>query len=612
MFPNVINLKSTFTKYKIQIVEFAAIVAGMVFLGNQVFNLVFAPNIFMDEGYYLGATHQILSGDIFMRTYSFDKPFMVALWPLPGIWLFGENPFGFHFVPLVFFFSSFVLFYQSIVTFGVKRISAFSLSLFLFTIPAFQSQFISNFCEPYLFFLTFLTFFLVARKAPMKWVSNVFFLGLFTKYSFLSVFPFIIVADMMKHGDCTVKRAVRFTKEFFASGKWTIAVWFAYLVLNQAPFKSITWFSAFSTYTAESPSFFNRVSNWVGALGDQFHYQGLFLLCILSITVGCVFSLIKFNLRQNLKLILVLISLFLSFLILPLSSAPVIGRYVLSVMPFLFMALAVSIGKSSFSAIVIAVIGLSYLYPVKRNPIDGNAELARNVYEVRSELNRNGVILHDDQLWVTTAFRDKLISSGCTSKECLDQFSNGVKHQPFQFMFKNGELSRILSDQTVVTDREIDSGITLKEVSAGLLSSMRLKKTVKVEEITTESGHSSDSRTLYDGSIINIRLSILKGLSGVIKQGDTATLAVKLWVHDLHDYPDHFNQPRFQLMGRFKSFKVKDLEMLDFIMPYFFKGYSIPISNLHPIWNGNRRLLSPVVRTDGRIHLREVVLKERT
>jgi hypothetical protein len=605
------NVLNAISVNRIGILEFIALSIGSVFLLNQVFELIFAPNLFMDEGYYLGATHQVLNGDLFLRNYSFDKPFLLALWPLPGVLLFGENPFGFHFIPTLGFIGAFVLFYKTATTLGSKRVSAFFLSLLLFSLPSLQSLSISNFCEPYILFLTTLILYLVVKKAPLRWISNVFFLGFFTKYSFLSVLPFVLASSALNAGEISLRWIFRYAKEFILAGKYLLFLGLIYLFLNQVPFKSITWFSVFSTYSTNAPSLSTRFVNWFSLFGEQFTSKPLWLTLLLAIFVGTVASMMKSEKRSYSSLSLLWIAILPAFLILPISAAPLLGRYLLIVLILFFLLLAHLIGRSNVITISIAFCGLLALYPVKRSPIDSNIVSARNAYEIRNELNRNNVILQDDSLWVTSLFRDRVISSGCTSKKCSDEFQKGTKSQHFQYVFEKSQLSRILPDQVMIKDRQIDSGLSPDDIALGLLGSMRLKKSVKIEDVSFTDSDTAKIPLLYDGSIVKIGVSVEKGLPLFVNHGDRAEISAQLWIHDLHDYPARFNQPRFQLMARFLSFKVKDREIIDFVMPYFFKGYSVPISNLAPVWDENKWLLSPHFR-DGHIQLREVIFKERS
>ena len=99
------NLMSRFSKWQLNqkslvvIFDIVLVVASFLLALPRFLH----PSLHMDESYYINASLRILSGEIFLQNTAFDKPFLTAWLPIPGILLFGENAIGFHFIHFLFY-----------------------------------------------------------------------------------------------------------------------------------------------------------------------------------------------------------------------------------------------------------------------------------------------------------------------------------------------------------------------------------------------------------------------------------------------------------------------------------------------------------------------------
>ena len=595
--------------------------------------LVTNPTPFMDEGYYMGATHSILKGDLLLHKYAFDKPFLLAWMPLPGILLFGENPIGFHVMPLLFSLVGVVLFFLALQGATLARtliqtVLNGGFSLFLFTLPALRSLEVSNFCEPYLlFFGSLILYGLTNKKSRFQdsTLARIFICGLFVKFSFALWAPVLGFADFVV-GKRTwptgfrewVRTLVVETVRWLKLGKVFLIIGLIITAWNAVPFSAILWFSGmsgvgvprFDGVFAPLLNLGDRTIQWVSilvsSLGVPFSsFAGTLILMFASINLY----------RRGLSgwLLLALISAAVHFFAYPITGVQLLSRYIVQFLPLFVFTLALIASRVGVLRLgVLALLG-TFCFLNLREPagaIGGDERLGREAYVLREDLDRSRTVLSNGNLWVTEAFHDQLINSGCLSRACFDDFHSGIAVQRDHFLLKDNTLWRIVPRSIQDSSNHSRPGfmsISSTELAELVLKRLKIHKAVALERIletgayqeATEPYEGYRIHRLYDGSSFTLKARVTRGVSGLVEIGQEVGVEFVLGFNDARESPKEFNQPRTLLMARILLFKIGDRDVTDLIMPLFHRGYTFPVAILKRPWSSEELILAPKFTKEG-------------
>jgi hypothetical protein len=585
---------------------------GLVLIIKKTIPLVINPALFMDEGYYLGATQAVMNGDWLLHHYAFDKSAFLAYLPIPGIILLGETPLGFHFVSWVLYLVSFFFCKKIFEIISGSWFLSLMASVAVFLLPIFLTYGVSNFCEPYIFFFSFWLVYELVKSEQKKIfnlskVSKIFFAAVFVKYSFILWAPvmFFYVWTKDHRPKLTFDYIKKNAIEFILYSKWIIGLAIVFAVTNASPFASILW-AKYLTTTNVGVSKIELIVDWLKSAYQLSPKGWVFFGVVLSFGFGLWTT---YRRRSHSSYFYIFsISIFLHLLGVFASNAPVNGRYLLQILPLFFVV--VLVGSAQFKwlasgfALVVAI-AFAQIDPgsVAGAPTQGHAQ-----YIIKKELNRAEVILHDDQLWVTAPFRSQLVSSGCVTKECLKVARMGVQYQKNQYAFIKGDLYRVLPDQKLLTKKQtvLNSELNLDQVAINLMSSLKLRKTFDIQVVDLMKSEPINEMILnqnelseyqmqpfFDGSKIKIQAYANRSIPGILKKGDSFYLTATLAMHDLCDYPHAFNQPRFTLIAYIDRLEIRGLNLTDVILPLFMKGYTVRVANISVPWSNEIEMIKP-------------------
>jgi hypothetical protein len=565
-----------------------ALCLGLI-LKNSI-SLLFSPTPFMDEGYYLGATHSILRGDLLLHGYGFDKPFLLPFWPIPGIILLGETPLGFHFVPLMCYLASFCGFFLILQKLSLSFFRNLAFSMMVFSIPIMQQHGISNFCEAYLIFFAVLLVYGILENKSGRWLSRVFFLGLFTKYSFLLLGPLLVADEWLKcNRQKTFKDWQVWAIQFLKESRWILIAALVYSFANRTPFASITWFNALLAKNPASVGLGARTLAWVRILfqniGDPYLAWPLITIAVLGFVVSIVFH------RGSKYFWLFGVPIFLLFLSLPFSNAALINRYAVLFMPFFFIGVFLIIKRWVWLPLMLSLVAVGILDQKPRPNIGGEAPFGRLLYVVRQEINRSYVILHNDYLWQSEVFRDRTLNGGNTDESCILEAQKGVESQHFQFVLKDQKLTRVIPSG-VITPASIS--LTQEEIAILVLKNLKLGKAFTITQVAVSEGEEKGTQ-FFDGSHLTLTAKANRSIPLLLAQGDLIQIEAKLGFNDSREYPESFNQPRYVLVARIDRVQLRQTEITDIMMPQFFSGYTVPVAVMEKTFKPNRWLSLPKI-----------------
>jgi 4-amino-4-deoxy-L-arabinose transferase-like glycosyltransferase len=558
------------------------------------------PSLHIDEGYYLGATRAILGGDLLLRTYSFDKPFLVALWPIPGVLLFGMNSIGFRLMAWLSYGVSFVLFARVLQKELVSRILSLLVAGVLFAVPTFFVHGVSNFCEPILILCSVLLLYGLSSGASVVFLSRVFFLGVFTKYSFFLYLPLLFPA--------IARVGIR---AFFKPSIPFFAIGLLYSVANPIKFGSLTWFSHFVLDKHQDPFL---VRTW-NRMFEIFYSLDSVVLSALLMS-GAVGWWIRKNPALRSEALLLPGVVVLHFLIYLFMGANFYPRYVVQSLPAVFLLAVrglVALRGGGFRAnlvdpaLVIALVPLLIsIARVDREPVELDLGLGRELQLYGALANHEGAWVQNAYLWQTAPFSGKSTNTGCVEAACSGRFR--AAHPLFEkgYRIAEGKLRR-LPLWTGAGERLIREEIWLKAnasgVSAQVLEALRLKKTYEVVRLEIEPQQTPESGSIFLPKGIRLLARPLPGKSSLLPEIE---IRFTPGIHEFHRGSE-FPRPVYQVLARVEDLRIAGKDVLDGVMPLFFGGYSIPLEILPFVYDPSVRYSPLEVRSEGIRILKESV-----
>ncbi len=524
------------------------------------------PALTIDEGYYLGASRAILQGDWFLRTYSFDKPYLVALWPLPGMLLLGNHPIGFRLVPLLCFAAAMVVFFRTAIKVIQSRILSLLFTATLFFLPLVFAHGVSNLCEPYLILFSCLLLYGHYHERSDSFMSRVFFLGVFTKFSFFLYFP-LLLPRIRKTG----------VKEFLRPSVLILVFGLLYFVANPVKFGPLTWFSHFVS-DRHPVSFLKRTIGRVievsGALGSY----SLFAILLFSAGFGLIRLRAPWSDSRWILTLLVLIH-FMTYLFM---GAVFYQRYVVQVLPALFMVALWGVAQMRGTRIragllqpLFVLIFLPcavHILKQARSSIDSEVDLGRELQVYGSEVSHEGAWIQNAYLWKSAPYAGKVWNEGCTAAVCRDRIR--VAYPLFEngYLFQGGRIVRLplyVGPVGNVRVEDIFWNRAPEELGTRLLESLRLKNTYRIEVASIEGGDAGDPNAMFVANSYVFQAVPKEGRPSFLPR---LTIRAAPGINEFHQ-PSSFPRPVFSILMRVHEIRLGEWNATDWVMPLFFQGY---------------------------------------
>ncbi len=564
------------------------------------FPLTLDPSLHIDEGYYLGAARAILEGDFLLRAYSFDKPFLVALWPLPGLLLFGMNPVGFRLMAWLSYGVSFVLFARVLQKELGNRKLALLVAGILFSIPTFFVHGVSNFCEPVLILCSVLLLHGLSAGASVAFLSRIFFLGCFTKYSFFLYFP-LLIPSVSRVG----------IRAFLKPSLAIFGIGFLYSIANPIKFGSLTWFSHF-VLDRHQDSFWIRT--WKRVF-EIFHSLDSTVLAVLLL-LGSVFWWVRSRpaLRSESMLLPAVVGI--HFLIYLFMGANFYPRYVVQSLPAVFL-LAVrglaALRGGGFRANLVDPAFIIALMPllisigrVDRVPMERDTALGRELHLYGTLANHEGAWVQNAYLWQTAPYSGKSANSGCLEPSFSGRFRSVYPLFEKGYRLHDGKLRR-LPLWTGAPERLIREEVLFKSgvsaLATQVIEAMRLKKTYGVFAVEVEPQQPPEPGAIFLPRGVRLIARSLPGKPTLLPEIE---IRFTPGIHEFHRESE-FPLPMYRLLARVEELRIGGRDLLDGVMPLFFGGYSIPLEVMPFVHDPSIRYSPLELRPEGLRILKESV-----
>ncbi len=545
----------------------------MVFLGVLAIPLLTNPSLHIDEGYYLGASRAILDGDLLLRGYGFDKPFLIALWPIPGILLLGKQALGFRLMALLAYLTSFVVFYQTLRKVLEGRLLALLVAGLLFLTPTFFVHGVSNFCEPYLILCAVLILYGVGRGATDAFLSRVFFLGVFTKFSFVLYLP-LLLPRIRKSG----------IRAFLKPAFPILGLAVLYMISNPIKFGSVTWFTHFVS-DQHTESFWVRVLH---RASDVFHsLDSVTLTTLLMLAISGWWIWKRPALRSDESLLPAVVGAHLFIFL--FMGAKFYPRYVVQSLPAVFLLAAQGLALFRGTGVRARLLEpalifglLSLLISIgghPRTPVDEDRVLGRELHLYGTEANHEGAWVQNAYLWQSAPFGGRARDDGCLTPGCEQAVRTAHPWFENAYVFSDQKLKRgplYTGSGSRVKREEVPHRESAKTIAQNLLRALRLGRTYEVESLVIEPASNRDSGAWFMESGVRLKAKPKPGKSVPLPPIE---LRFRVGVHEFHQ-GRAFPKPIYTLLARVDELKIGSAELTDLILPLFFEGYVLPLGNL--------------------------------
>jgi hypothetical protein len=525
--------------------------------------------------------------------------------------LLGESPLGFRFVAICCYLLAFGLFFKSFEKLTKRILLSWISCVFIFTLPLIEVCGISLFCEPYLLFCLGLVFFGITHVRSQRFIFFVFTAGLMTKYSFLLWSPLLLADAMINRGLIfNVKNIAILLKNYFVQTRWIYFVWFIFSAANAVKFGSLTWFAGIQE--AEKSDWIGlRFWHWIQMISESAP-PFISLLVFALMLVAALLGMREWRKNQRITAIL-LLPVFIHFIAFGLSGAPRFSRYLVQFLPLYYLA--------GFAGIYYLVRNIRWLYFVTciglfiliwpsilspKSAIGGSPLLGRQVYTLRHELNRPGAVMHDQYLWVTSGFRDRLKNIPCVTDECFEAERVGYETLPFEYALKDKLLWKIspfgIHPSEKLTSSTVSIPLSKEMIADFILKKLKLGKAFRVDQILETKAFPAANpavRPLFDGSEITIIAHSLRTIFGVMEIGDELIVKATLGIHDLHENLEPLHSPRYWLLARVDQTSLRGEDLTDLVMAHFFEGYVLPVQVLPIHWSHQSWIFNPEIGKTG-------------
>lgn len=502
------------------------------------FAVLIYPSFHMDESYYIGAAIRVLEGDLFLTTYKFDKPFLNALWYIPGILIAGDNALGFRLSALIA--TGFGLWWLSKIFLCIfekqtSRSHYWSLvfAFLFYQSPLVNSYTLSAFAEPYLLALLFGALYYWSHQKDKR-ISYMFFsAAFFTKFTGLLWAPIYLFSIDWR------RPLVGLSKEtqYLLKAAWPIFILGLFYTLTNA--KKFGFLSMVKQNTIDNAG---RISTWQAlSFWSEKTFYAVSDVPLVSCVIVCMFFLGLVGCVQDLRagkwklssissgnfyLRLILPPLVCILIVYLLLNVSLYNRYVLLFFPFVFFMAFRGVeflttlfrSKSSMvlrsrlfelQLLIIAfVLSLNLLEGVRvaeKQPAENGRLLSSLSHELKNGPVHNPGLAWDFAPYFASHFKTK----SCVSTECLMAERLGVGLLGEQMIVRFGsqpgrvvEIEKIpykfgVNDSCQLTSEIVPmSTVTVDKIAQTFLRKIRLKK-YKTHKLKYES--SADYEAIFDG-----------------------------------------------------------------------------------------------------------------
>ncbi len=556
---------------------------GILVLFVKGFQALTSPVFFMDEGYYIGAALRFLTGDIFLTSYFFDKPFLVMIVQAVDIVLFGKTHIGFRVLNVLFYIGSFLIFIKilKLIQPRLHRGLAVVLSLGLFTQPLMIYYGFSSYCEPSLLFFCLCTFYEVARSQtqPLRATRLYFYLtcGIFIKFS--ALFWWVSVGALFVGNHRSLKEFIE------ALFRKTWAIWICgilFTILNPGGTKVIqAIFEPFVAHAGNAQISHTKLlwTFWYNAFGTNVVFGAVALLMTIVATVA-----VAFNWRSH-KFSFYLVGLpFLiqSFGLLITDNARTYERYFFIFLPQVLILLVYStqfINQKMLRPLVAAA-ALIYCYfgilaPVAISERGAllQPEWGRKFYFASRNIPAGSQVLYPSHMtweiqpWLNGSSKNFF---NCNTEECHNSFRQGRPLADRLYILKEGLQGPELSSAPVFYSNNSRYDNCVK--------SIRLNRTIdraqekSLNEVFLERLRLAKGFEFLELDNHHFRLRSKKTILGTVPE-------ISARGHFVAVYDDAEN--RYYSGFEFESLKPSGLELdLVDVLPLFYKSYVIKIEQL--------------------------------
>lgn len=514
------------------------LVLGTVLLVKAL-SLALSPSLHVDESYYIGAARKILSGDVLLTSFVFDKlflqPFVVAF----GILFLGPTVLGFRIAGILLMLATFVVLKRAFSAFGDRTtghaigietnylgsLACAGLAFAFLLMPVVIQHESSAMTEPALvFFLALAALRTVRSEAPVAWAVP-WTLAAFAKMSAVMWLPFFVLADLILWKQSPKAIAV----QFWARTRWYWAVAIVFQLFNRKKFAAFSWFTHLGQNQKQKTSLFERTAFWFETLNAQTLFVGSLVL----IASAVVAILILRKLRRRMQLSVAEQWAFVACLGaighmvgVPLSGAPLYERYLITLYPLLgFAAISIIVffaqGKTvsalgrtiSLTAVSVLLIGIGARSALSNGlPLEPMNERGR-VLEVVSQIIPDDASIASPLLWELYPYESTTwVRSMCERPECLWAQRAGLS-DPLSYVVSASDSGAISfqraplviggqSKMACKIDEKTLDAVSLKsDLRSSILSEMRVKNSESFQDLKIES---SDSAVVGDDFMVGL------------------------------------------------------------------------------------------------------------
>lgn len=569
----------------IKILTRLAIFAALVAFIICGVNILFHPTLHMDESYYIGSSLRILSGDIFLTTYKFDKPFLLSFFPLIGILILGYNAIGFKLMGLVFSLMSIILFIRVISLIWKRTFLSVFLVLGLFCSPLMISHGISAFAEPFLLFFLFLFFFECYKADGQSHKAYQYFtVALFIKFSAVMWGPVLLGYWLFNR-----RNLLSEIKYYFASTKWIWGIGIFFMLTNRSKFAPVSWFGQLYSEKIGGLSFVDRAHFWIDSFAKVFGATSFAFILFLVVLGISVFYFRKYFVSRSLnkELFLIVIPFWLHLIGILFSGSSLYERYLVILLPQLILVFVLALKKAdeiiknkALAGVFVSILPITLMFIslyADHRPVGESQQWGRLYHVLHDEFDRKENVLHNiNRNWELFPYSlSQLHQTSCGVKDCLMQAD--------QMMIEGGKqlyLEKIDDFRPVFLSKErleIDLPDNLEQDLDHIMKALRFKKSrfkATDVKITTEPSVHHASLMGWHDLLSGSRLSFT--VTNIKNPKISFTLSGLLSVTNGRVAERSYGSERKAKVFRLDRFYFNniDVNLVD-IAPVIWNGYSI-------------------------------------
>ncbi len=501
----------------------------------------FYPTLFVDESLYVGAALKVLSGDLFLRDYWFDKPFMQFFWIIPGILFMGNNIIGFSFSGIIA--SVWAHIKLSKIIEQKRTLFSILIALLFISNPFHIKYFSSAMAEPFLFIsFTFIVthyfqFLRTQNKKFLRYSYIWFALSFCVKQSTFMWAPIYAIVFLLpqlsfKH----IKNEILF---FLKSTRWIWFIAFIYQASNTSKFAAITWFRKLANQK-DPKTLLEHISFWPQNLFNtqRSTLLAIFIISVFIIYIGyIIYQARKHNFKWkklesysyksfdaiNTDIVVFILPTILHFIGFTLANAAHYERYMfifnlqlyLCVIRFAYLQNKRTNICLSVIALIILIFNLSQF---EKEELDTQALKGRHLRQSKYLLPPNSNV-HTSLKWHMFPLEFEYFLDACMKPRCLQYFGRNLKINDHQFLIdrsKDFNIVKIIpswNEEKLITQKTSKNIWELLHRKLRLGSDMKIKNIRQVSKLS-KSEHFNllkDSETwevIYGNQNLSLRLNI--------------------------------------------------------------------------------------------------------